>query len=258
MKKLRDHLSYANVMSSLAIFLVLGGGAAIAAKNVLPKNSVGPQQLKKGAVRTADISAKAVKIGKIAPNAINTRRLRKNAVARGKVRNNAINGSKIADGSVTGGDIDAPSTPFGRVVHEARGNSTQALGVTFIEYPLDGSSYTQDADETNTFAAAVDVTFEANCAPPRSLVAYLFVDVDDPLTLPIVEAVGFGVLSDEDAGQVSRRMNMGVLGAGGPSALFEPGSDQQRKLDLVLQRSCNGGVGDANATFAGVDVIGTK
>jgi hypothetical protein len=39
MRNVRKQLSYANVMSSIAVFVVLGGGAYAAA--TLPKNSVG-------------------------------------------------------------------------------------------------------------------------------------------------------------------------------------------------------------------------
>jgi hypothetical protein len=49
MHHLRKRLTYANVMSSIAVFLLIGGGAAFAASQ-LPKNSVGTKQLKKNAV----------------------------------------------------------------------------------------------------------------------------------------------------------------------------------------------------------------
>ena len=45
MKQIRKRLTYANVMSSIAVFLVLGGAAVAATQ--LPKNSVGSKQLKK-------------------------------------------------------------------------------------------------------------------------------------------------------------------------------------------------------------------
>jgi hypothetical protein len=45
MKHIGRHLSYANVMSSLAVFIVLGGVAFAATQ--LPKNSVGTKQLRK-------------------------------------------------------------------------------------------------------------------------------------------------------------------------------------------------------------------
>lgn len=56
MKRLRGHLTYANVVSTICLFLVLGGGAAVAVTTVLPKNSVGAKQLKKGAVTPAKLS----------------------------------------------------------------------------------------------------------------------------------------------------------------------------------------------------------
>ena len=46
--KLREKLTYANVMATLAVFLVLGGGAYAATK--LPKNGVGTKQIKKNSV----------------------------------------------------------------------------------------------------------------------------------------------------------------------------------------------------------------
>ena len=54
---LRRHITYPNVVATLAIFLVLGGGAYAATK--LPKNSVGTKQLKKGAVTPPKLSASA-------------------------------------------------------------------------------------------------------------------------------------------------------------------------------------------------------
>ena len=64
MKKVRHHLSYANVTATVALFLVLGGGAAFAA-NQLGKNSVGSKQLKSNAVTTAKIKKEAVTAKKI-------------------------------------------------------------------------------------------------------------------------------------------------------------------------------------------------
>jgi len=55
MKRIRASLTYANVISTLCLFLLVGGGAAWAAVH-LPKNSVGPKQLKKGAVTPAKLS----------------------------------------------------------------------------------------------------------------------------------------------------------------------------------------------------------
>lgn len=53
MKSARRHLSYANVISTICLFILLGGGAYAAAK--LPAKSVGTAQLKAGAVTGAKI-----------------------------------------------------------------------------------------------------------------------------------------------------------------------------------------------------------
>jgi hypothetical protein len=68
-KQVRKRLTYANVMSSLAVFLILGGATAFAATQ-LAKNSVGSKQLKKGAVTTAKIKKGAVTNAKVKPGSL--------------------------------------------------------------------------------------------------------------------------------------------------------------------------------------------
>lgn len=59
MQRLRSKLTYANVISTTCLFLVLGGGAYAATQ--LPKNSVGSKQLKNGSITLAKLSAAAKK-----------------------------------------------------------------------------------------------------------------------------------------------------------------------------------------------------
>jgi Collagen triple helix repeat (20 copies) len=59
MKRLRGRLNYSNVMVTVLAVIVLGGGTAYAASEVLPGNSVGTKQLKKEAVTPAKLSAAA-------------------------------------------------------------------------------------------------------------------------------------------------------------------------------------------------------
>jgi hypothetical protein len=56
-KSLRSKLTYANVISTICLFLLLGGGAAYAASQ-LAKNSVGTKQLKNGSVTAAKLNPK--------------------------------------------------------------------------------------------------------------------------------------------------------------------------------------------------------
>jgi len=59
MRRLQQRLTYANIVSTIALFLVLSGGAAVAA-SALRKNSVKSTHLAKGAVTATKIRAGAV------------------------------------------------------------------------------------------------------------------------------------------------------------------------------------------------------
>jgi hypothetical protein len=68
MKRLRGKLTYANVTATVAVFLVLAGGTAFAAKQaLLPKNSVGSNQLKPRSVTATKLSGSATGALKGAP-----------------------------------------------------------------------------------------------------------------------------------------------------------------------------------------------
>ena len=85
MKQVRKRLSYANVMSSIAVFLVLGGATAFAAKKI------GTNELKGSSVTTG--------------------KLKKEAVAKAKIKKNAVDGSRVRDGSLTGADVNVATLP---------------------------------------------------------------------------------------------------------------------------------------------------
>ena len=59
-------LTYANVMSTLAIFLVLGGGAYAAVS--LPKNSVGAKQIKRDAVSSSKVKDRSLRLSDFKPS----------------------------------------------------------------------------------------------------------------------------------------------------------------------------------------------
>ena len=98
MKRFRPRLSYANVIASLALFIALSGVAVAAG---LPNNSVGPNQIKKGAVTAKAIRKQAVTAGKIAPKAVVAGKLGPNAVLPGNLGAGIISTSKIAASAVT-------------------------------------------------------------------------------------------------------------------------------------------------------------
>lgn len=80
-KRLRSRLTYANVMSSIAVFLVLGGATAFAAKKI------GTSQIKAGAITT----------GKIKKNAVTTSKIKKDAVTGAKVKESTLGSVPLAE-----------------------------------------------------------------------------------------------------------------------------------------------------------------
>ena len=57
LSNLRSRLTYANTMSTVAVFVALGGGAYAVS---VPRNSVGPQQLKPNAVTAAKVKNRSL------------------------------------------------------------------------------------------------------------------------------------------------------------------------------------------------------
>lgn len=101
-RRLRTKLTYSNVIASIALFAALGGVAVAAG---VPKNSVGPKQLKKGAVTAAKIHKGAVTAGKLGPKSVVAGKLGANAVTPGNIVNGGITTSKIGAQAVIASSI---------------------------------------------------------------------------------------------------------------------------------------------------------
>lgn len=64
MRRLRSHLSYANVAATMALVLALGGGAtaiALKGKNTVRSDDIAPQQVKTGDIKDEAVNAKKIK-----------------------------------------------------------------------------------------------------------------------------------------------------------------------------------------------------
>lgn len=72
----------------------------------------------------------------------------------------------------------------------------------------------------------------------------------------ISDLAGVGQISFSTAGEVSKRVEISPY-PGGPSTKFEPGTDKTHSIYLLMFGTCGGGSG-INATFAGVNVVGTR
>jgi hypothetical protein len=119
-KQIRKRLTYANVMSSIAVFLVLGGATALAASQ-LGKNSVGTKQLKKNAVTAAKI--------------------KKNAVTTSKIKNGAVTGAKLNLGTI------------GKVPSAVHADTADTAGTAGTANSVAGSTIRKFFYATNTTSA---------------------------------------------------------------------------------------------------------
>jgi len=100
--RLLPKLNFSNAIAMIALFVALGGAAVAAG---LPKRSVGPNQLKRGAVTAAAIRKAAVTGGKLAPKSVVAGKLGPNAVLPGNIGNGAVTSAKLGAGSVIASTI---------------------------------------------------------------------------------------------------------------------------------------------------------
>lgn len=145
MKQIRKRLTYANVMSSIAVFLVLGGATALAATQ-LAKNSVGTKQLKKNAVTAAKI--------------------KKNAVTTAKIKNNAVTGQKVNESTL--GQVPTAATAT------TAGSAANVNGVALIRFGERSPGGTAEKDVFNN--GHLRVTFACDPAGNITVNAYTFTD----------------------------------------------------------------------------------
>jgi hypothetical protein len=114
MGRVRRHLTYPNVISTLCLFVLLGAGAYAAG---LGKNSVKSKQIQNGAVKTADLA------------------------------DNSVTSAKVADGSLLGKDFASDQLPRG-----ATGPQGPAGDIGAVQYARvrlhSGSTTVPDSTET--------------------------------------------------------------------------------------------------------------
>jgi hypothetical protein len=142
MRALRQRLTYANVMSSIAVFLILGGATAVAAKkigsNEIKGNSITTGKVKKEAITRAKVKQAAIDASKLADDSVATSKIADNAVTTGKIANGAVTTGKIANGAVntTKLSAEAQPTPVASLTVKSNGNlvsSTPGVSVKKVE-----------------------------------------------------------------------------------------------------------------------------
>ena len=148
MKQIRKRLTYANVMSSLAVFLILGGATAFAAvkkvgANEIKANSIKTGKIVKEAVTSGKIKNGAVIEGKIADGAVTTNKIADNAVTTGKIANDAVTGDKVKESSL--GEVPSAAKAT---------NATNALNATNATNAINATNATNAVNATSAIGAA--------------------------------------------------------------------------------------------------------
>ncbi len=158
MKQLSKHLTFANAISCIALFVALSG-AAYAATTTLGKKSVKTQNLANGSVTTLKLRGGsvtnlklrngAVTGNKIAPGTIGSSLLAKGSirseqlgggvVTQGKLKNGAVNGEKLAGNAVGGNQLAANAVSNGKIQDGAVGSTK--LASSFLAQLVKNVSY---------------------------------------------------------------------------------------------------------------------
>jgi len=135
----RRRLSFANVTSSLALFVALGGTSYAALQ--LPRNSVdsreirtnavGPTEIRAGAVGASELRTDSVRPSEVAANAVRAGEIASNAVGVEEVAADAIREEEVATGAVGTLEIRDAQVDLADLAPATRIALTEASAVTF-------------------------------------------------------------------------------------------------------------------------------
>jgi hypothetical protein len=131
------HLSYANVTATLALFVALGGTSYALA---IPRNSVGPAQLKTNSVGSSEIKRKAVKTADLDDRTIRVRDISLSARA-------ALQGQTGPPGPTFFATISSAGIP---VRGNATGSDSSGLGLRLISFSRSMADCVPTATLTST------------------------------------------------------------------------------------------------------------
>jgi hypothetical protein len=234
--KLRPHLTYANVVSSVCLFVVLGGSAYAAA--TLSNNSVTSKHIKNGQVKRDDIARNAVNSSKIANSSLLADDFKAGQLPagppgpKGESGPQGQQGAKGEAGAAASGIVARP---------RSTGPLTPSTAGVYEEVPLTGNTWTQAADEMNTAWLKAQITNNACVGGPGSPVGssvVLNVKVDGTVVAPFV------------IGSTSPMWEAFPVD-------LEPGAATPHTLTVEATHSC-GDSGSFTINSVAINVIGTR
>jgi hypothetical protein len=190
---MRPRLSFANVVSVLALFIALGGSAYAFH---LGKNSVGPKQLKK--------------------NSVTTPKIKNGAVTTAKIKDGAVNGAKVATGTLTGTQVNAST--LGKVPSAAQADSASVAGngaqrISFSNAGTDPAPANTLSPGAHQLLSLGNLTLSASCTETAPLTVRTYVAMSSAVRANIE----WGSIKFENPGDVAYSDGTTIGPGGNPS-----------------------------------------
>jgi hypothetical protein len=101
--RFRKRLTFANVVSMIALFVALGGTSYAATS--LARNSVGKGQIRANAVGKSEAAPNSIGKSEVSTSSIGRSEIATNGVAASEIKANAIDSDEIADGGLQAADL---------------------------------------------------------------------------------------------------------------------------------------------------------
>ena len=186
---MRSKLTYANVASTIALFLALTGGVVYAA------SKIGTKDIQRQAVTGKKIAPEAVKNGKLAGGSVNT----------GKLADAAVGNAKVKDSSIEPGKLTFP------VMYVANpSGGSQAVTNGQEPYPLADGQWTQRQNAINVIFGESTGTLAYDGSGAGSCQVFFDVRLDG-------QQVGGGQLQTDSTTPVQVTQQIGASPGAGPT-----------------------------------------
>jgi hypothetical protein len=176
----RRRPTYAEVMSTLALFLALVGGTALAAG--LPKNSVGSRTVKDGSLRSVDLAdGSGVSGADVVDGSLGGADVADGSLGGAALLDGSLGAAELAGGSVSGFDIAAGAVDGSKL----KPNAVTSAAV--LDKNLRGSDFSlgtltgEDIDES-TLGQVPEVAALAGVGTPHGLVSTVIYERETPLS----------------------------------------------------------------------------
>ena len=198
---LRRNLTYANVMATVAVFLVLGGGTALASFVVSSNSQVGPNTISGHHPPTGDHA-----------NLIN------GSIASQDLQARSVNGVKVENGSLSGADL-ANDTLTGQQIDES------TLDSNVLQHRVTGACVGSGLGNVKSGIQSIAQNGSVNCNGQSVVPIHMSLSsgTNDSIEIGQVEVDGF--CHDGAAGTKVRFLNIAGSSAGTLNWLFSNGTN---------------------------------